>query len=118
MDMQQGNYYEVTSGMDGLKNAGDQSAFNTALASASYTDATGSDYLTNLRMYFYIRAFAGVGFDVSVVAFKIGVFGQLNLDMQYKSGGKLEYQRRGAGQQPDGRRYTGLQPVCQRLHRH
>ena len=70
--------------MDGLKNAGDQSAFNTALASASYTDATGSDYLTNLRMYFYIRAFAGVGFDVSVVAFKIGVFGQLNLDMQYK----------------------------------
>ena len=84
MDMQQGNYYEVTSGMDGLKNAGDQSAFNTALASASYTDATGSDYLTNLRMYFYIRAFAGVGFDVSVVAFKIGVFGQLNLDMQYK----------------------------------
>lgn len=84
MDMQQGNYYEVSSGMDGLTAADSEEAFNAALADASYVDATGSDYLTNLRIYFYMRAFAGIGFDYSVVAFKIGVFGQLGLDLQYK----------------------------------
>lgn len=84
MDMQQGNYYEVSSGMDALKSANDTTAFNNALKTASYAEATGNDYLTNLRIYFYMRAFAGVGFDYSVVAFKIGVFGQLNLDMQFE----------------------------------
>lgn len=84
MDMQQGNYYEVSSGMNALQSAKDTTEFNNALKNASYTDATGNDYLTNLRIYFYMRAFAGIGFDYSVVAFKIGVFGQLNLDMQFE----------------------------------
>ncbi len=84
MDMQQGNYYEVSSGMEALQNANDTAAFNAALEKASYDAATGNDYLTNLRIYFYMRAFAGIGFDYSVVAFKIGVFGQLNLDMQFE----------------------------------
>ncbi len=43
-----------------------------------------NDYLTTLRINAYIKAFAGVGFDFSVVALKIGVFGQLSVDNQNK----------------------------------
>lgn len=39
-----------------------------------------TDYLTTLRIYAYINAFGGVGFDYSVIAFKFGVFGQIALD--------------------------------------
>lgn len=84
MDMQQGNYYDVSSGMDALKSAHTEEDFDAALAAADYTAATANDYLTSLRLFFYARAFAGVGFDISVVAFKIGVFGQLDLDLQFK----------------------------------
>ena len=44
----------------------------------------GNDFLTELRLYLYLRAFAGVGFDYSVVAFKLGIFGQINLEMQFQ----------------------------------
>ena len=84
MDMQQGNYYDVSSGMDALSGARTEEEFDAALAAADYTAATANDYLTSLRLFFYARAFAGVGFDISVVAFKIGVFGQLDLDLQFK----------------------------------
>lgn len=43
----------------------------------------GNDFLTELRLYLYLRFFAGIGFDYSVVAAKIGVFGQINLDMRF-----------------------------------
>ena len=39
-----------------------------------------NDYLTTLRIYAYLNAFGGLGFDFSVVALKIGVFGQISLD--------------------------------------
>lgn len=43
----------------------------------------GNDYLTQLRLYLYLRFFAGVGFDYSIVAFKLGVYGQVNFDNSF-----------------------------------
>lgn len=43
-----------------------------------------NDYLTNLRIYAYLYAFGGVGFDFSVVALKIGVFGQVEFESNNK----------------------------------
>ena len=36
-----------------------------------------NDFLTTLRINGYISAFGGVGFDYSIVALKIGLFGKL-----------------------------------------
>jgi|GEM_PF-1783883 len=49
-------------------------------------DATllGTDFLTELRIYLYLRFFAGIGFDYSVVAFKLGIYGQISLDMRFQ----------------------------------
>ena len=48
-------------------------------------DATAvSDYLTNLRINAYVKAFGGFGFDFAVVALKIGVYGKLSIDSQNK----------------------------------
>lgn len=60
-----------------------------ALAVSYYDTATqesgiGTDFLTELRAYLYVRFFAGVGIDYSVVAFKLGVFGQLSMDVQFR----------------------------------
>ncbi len=41
-----------------------------------------TDYLSTLRLYAYMNAFGGLGFDYSVVALKIGLFGQIGLDNQ------------------------------------
>lgn len=41
-----------------------------------------NDYLITLRIAAYIRAFAGVGFDYSVIALKIGIFGQIDVEFQ------------------------------------
>ncbi|WP_113671459.1 S-layer homology domain-containing protein [Vallitalea guaymasensis] len=49
-----------------------------------YDEDYVTDYLTELRTYFYIYAFGGMGFDFSVVALKIGVFGQLSLDGRFR----------------------------------
>ncbi|MCT4687271.1 S-layer homology domain-containing protein [Vallitalea sp.] len=49
-----------------------------------YNEDYVTDYLTELRTYFYIYAFGGMGFDFSVVALKIGVFGQLSLDGRFR----------------------------------
>lgn len=40
-------------------------------------------YLTNLRIGAYFRAFGGLGFDYSIIALKIGLFG--NLDLYYNA---------------------------------
>ncbi len=55
----------------------------SAYDTVSHTSGIGNDFLTELRIELYIRFFGGVGFDYSVVAFKLGVFGQLNLVMQF-----------------------------------
>ena len=39
-----------------------------------------NDFLTTLRIWFYIRAFAGIGVDYSVIALKIGIYGQVDVD--------------------------------------
>lgn len=39
-----------------------------------------NDFYTALRIKAYISAFGGLGFDLSLVALKIGVFGKANLD--------------------------------------
>lgn len=43
----------------------------------------GTDYLTELRLYMYLRFFAGVGIDYSVIAFKLGIYGQISVDMRF-----------------------------------
>lgn len=48
-----------------------------------YNENTVNNYLTTLRIYAYIRAFAGFGFDYSVAALKIGLFGQISGDLQF-----------------------------------
>ena len=48
------------------------------------TSGIGNDFLTELRIYLYLRFFAGVGIDYAVVAFKLGIYGQINLDMQFQ----------------------------------
>lgn len=43
-----------------------------------------NDYLTTLRINAYVNAFGGIGFDYSVLALKIGLFGKLTVDSQNK----------------------------------
>lgn len=43
-----------------------------------------NDFLTTLRINAYVHAFGGIGFDYSVVALKIGLFGNLDVDSQNK----------------------------------
>ena len=43
-----------------------------------------NEYLTKLRLYLYIKVFAGVGIDYSVVALKLGIFGKISLDMTFE----------------------------------
>ncbi len=45
---------------------------------------TGNDWLTQLRLYFYVGAFGGVGIDYSVVALKVGIYGQANADLTFE----------------------------------
>ena len=43
-----------------------------------------NDFLTTLRINAYVHAFGGIGFDYSIVALKIGLFGNLDVDSQNK----------------------------------
>lgn len=43
-----------------------------------------NDYLTNLRFNAYVEGFGGIGFDYSVIALKIGLYGRLAVDSQNK----------------------------------
>lgn len=83
LDMQQGNYYRLASGREALAAATTEAEFNQILEQTIYWEQTANDYLTTLRLFLYIRVFAGMGFDYSVVAFKVGIFGQLNLDFNF-----------------------------------
>lgn len=83
MDMQRGNYYVVEGGRSQLASTTNENDFAQLLSQSTYSEAYANDYLTKLRVFLYIRAFAGLGFDVSVVACKIGVFGQLNGDFNF-----------------------------------
>ncbi len=55
---------------------------------AAYTKngetAIGTDYLTELRLYLYLRLFGGVGVDYAVITLKLGIYGQINLDMRFQ----------------------------------
>ena len=39
---------------------------------------TANDYLTQVQLNAFIRAFGGIGFDYAILAMKIGLFGQLS----------------------------------------
>ena len=41
-------------------------------------------YLTQLRIYAYLQAFGGIGFDYAVIALKLGLFGRIGLDAQLR----------------------------------
>ena len=56
----------------------------TELAWSDPTAAAVNDFLTTLRINAYVHAFGGIGFDYSVVALKIGLFGNLDVDSQNK----------------------------------
>lgn len=44
---------------------------------------TTNEYLTKLRIFLYIYLFGGLGFDVTIAAFKLGIFGQLSFDFEF-----------------------------------
>lgn len=49
----------------------------------SDSDATAvTDFLTELRLRAYVEAFGGFGFDYSLIALKIGLFGKLDVNSQ------------------------------------
>ena len=54
------------------------------LAWSDPTATAVNDFLTTLRINAYVHAFGGIGFDYSVVALKIGPFGNLDVDSQNK----------------------------------
>ena len=43
----------------------------------------GTEFLTRLRIRAYLKLFAGLGFDYSLVAVKLGIFGQITVDMGF-----------------------------------
>ncbi|ALP95248.1 S-layer homology domain-containing protein [Intestinimonas butyriciproducens] len=61
-----------------------QQGQGTELAWSDPTAAAVNDFLTTLRINAYVHAFGGIGFDYSVVALKIGLFGNLDVDSQNK----------------------------------
>ena len=61
-----------------------QQGQGTELAWSDPTATAVNDFLTTLRINAYVHAFGGIGFDYSVVALKIGLFGNLDVDSQNK----------------------------------
>ena len=61
-----------------------QQGEGTELAWSDPTATAVNDFLTTLRINAYFHAFGGIGFDYSVVALKIGLFGNLDVDSQNK----------------------------------
>ena len=61
-----------------------QQGQGTELAWSNPTATAVNDFLTTLRINAYVHAFGGIGFDYSVVALKIGLFGNLDVDSQNK----------------------------------
>ena len=46
-------------------------------------EGIGNDFLTQLHVYLYLKFFAGVGFDYAIVAFKLGIYGQLDINLDF-----------------------------------
>lgn len=44
----------------------------------------GAEFLTKLRIYFYFKFFGGIGWDFSIAALKIGLYGQINADLTFE----------------------------------
>ena len=61
-----------------------QQGQGTELVWSDPTATAVNDFLTTLRINAYVHAFGGIGFDYSVVALKIGLFGNLDVDSQNK----------------------------------
>ena len=61
-----------------------QQGQGTELVWSDPTATAVNDFLTTLRINAYVHAFGGIGFDYSVVALKIGLFGNLGVDSQNK----------------------------------
>ena len=61
-----------------------QQGQDTELAWSDPTATAVNDFLTTLRINAYVHAFGGIGFDYSIVALKIGLFGNLDVDSQNK----------------------------------
>ena len=61
-----------------------QQGQGTELAWSDPTATAANDFLTTLRINAYVHAFGGIGFDYSIVALKIGLFGNLDVDSQNK----------------------------------
>lgn len=70
---------DATVGMDALS----VSYYEESSGVSSYTTSLGNDFLTELRIYLYLKFFSGVGFDYSIAALKLGIYGQIELDMQF-----------------------------------
>ena len=54
-------------------------------AGLEWSDASATavtDFLTNLRLRAYVEAFGGIGFDYSLIALKIGLFGKLDVNSE------------------------------------
>lgn len=73
LDAQNGNYTYYPGGVE--------TASSPEAVKVSMTD---TDYLTELRLFLYARVFAGIGFDISVIAFKVGIFGQIDADLRFQ----------------------------------
>lgn len=52
------------------------------LAWSDPTASSVTDFLTNLRLRAYVEAFGGIGFDYSLIALKIGLFGKLDVNSE------------------------------------
>ena len=61
-----------------------QQGQGTELTWSDPTATAVNDFLTTLRINAYVHAFGGIGFDYSIVALKIGLFGNLDVDSQNK----------------------------------
>lgn len=48
----------------------------------NYLSKKANDYITRINANVYIRAFAGIGFDVAIVALRIGIFGQIEVNFE------------------------------------
>lgn len=76
-------------------------------------DATAvTDFLTELRLRAYVEAFGGFGFDFSLIALKIGLFGKLDVNSQNRFLSRKyledENQRQTNGQYLDIRSEVGI----------
>ena len=58
----------------------DQAEDTFGWTSAALESDSVNDYLTTLRIQGYVDAFGGLGFDYSLIALKIGLFGRLTAD--------------------------------------